>query len=448
MSSPASPGAPGSPTAGLSTDEAQEYLQRVGAPRLFEQLAFSLLRDRPGDPGAVKECLRAALDAAEVVFPAKGDAGAATDSPAGAAIPLGHAAARKAIEDFATELDRDGDGISMTDIQAAQEKRLEPPREDGMELSETLIGTVEELGYTPRKGEAGPIRGDFEPGAHDALLVIDVQYDFCPGGPLATESGTEIIPTINGLIDRFPADRVYFAQDWHPPDHWSFATQHPGHKPHDMVKWEWKGKDIEQVLWPDHCIQDSRGAEFRDELTLPAGATIVRKGIHKSVDSYSIFYGADHETSTGLRPLLTERKIERCYVCGIAYDFCVKFSAIDAVECGHSASVIRDACAAVALPGTMESAAKHLSAKGVTMTTVTTHDAISFVPSIVALDAFALIAHADLDGDQKISQQELLHLAEGFFQSRHPGHTKASVWSLVTQADLKAFKMKFGTVVG
>eukprot|EP01062_Namystynia_karyoxenos_P051006 TRINITY_DN3989_c0_g2_i1.p1 TRINITY_DN3989_c0_g2~~TRINITY_DN3989_c0_g2_i1.p1 ORF type:complete len:443 (+),score=93.11 TRINITY_DN3989_c0_g2_i1:31-1329(+) len=422
-------------------ESAQDYLRRQGAPHLFEQLAYTLIRERPEGPDAIRRCLHAALDAADITCCGPAQPASPVALPEE---PVGAAEARRQIEAFAVQLDPDDDGISMHDIQRAQEQRLEPPREDCPELSETKINTIEGFGMTPRQGEKVPIRGDFRPGPKDALLVIDVQYDFCPGGALATEAGISIIPTVNALIDLFPADRVFYAQDWHPPDHWSFASQHPGCKPHDMVRWTWKGKDLEQVLWPDHCVIDSPGAQFRPELTLLSGATVVRKGHQRSVDSYSILYGADHETSTGLRPILKERDIQHCYVCGIAYDFCVKFSAMDAVDCGHTASVIRDACACVALPGTMEAAAKQLSQKGVTMMMVTQHEAMASVPASVALDAFSLIAHADLDGDQRICRAELLQLAECYFRTLYNDVPADQTWSRVTPTNIREFKGKFG----
>eukprot|EP01065_Artemidia_motanka_P041705 TRINITY_DN5432_c1_g2_i1.p1 TRINITY_DN5432_c1_g2~~TRINITY_DN5432_c1_g2_i1.p1 ORF type:complete len:225 (+),score=59.05 TRINITY_DN5432_c1_g2_i1:84-758(+) len=220
----------------------QDYLSRVGAPALFESLVCVLLQQRP-DAAAVRECLRTALEA-----------------PPGT--PVGAEQARQAILDFAKSLDKSGDGICVKELQGAQMQRLQSPRDDPVQLSETVIGTIEEFGMQPRQGPVGAARSDFAPGPDDALLVIDVQNDFCPGGSLATEDGCAIIPTVNAIIESFKADRIFYAQDWHPPDHWSFASQHKGCKPHDLVRWKWKGKDIEQVLWPEHCVMNTRGAEF------------------------------------------------------------------------------------------------------------------------------------------------------------------------------------------
>ena len=175
----------------------------------------------------------------------------------------------------------------------------------------------------------------------DALIVVDVQNDFCPGGPLAVPEGDAVIPVIHRIAPRF--EHIVLTQDWHPQGHGSFASSWPGKKPLDIV--EYAGG--EQLLWPDHCVQGTRGAELHPALGLPQAELIVRKGFRREIDSYSAFFENDHTTPTGLAGYCQERGLERMFFAGLAYDFCVGFSALDARRCGFEAVVIRDACRAI-----------------------------------------------------------------------------------------------------
>jgi nicotinamidase/pyrazinamidase len=172
----------------------------------------------------------------------------------------------------------------------------------------------------------------------DALIVVDVQNDFCPGGPLEVPEGDAVIPVIHRIAPRF--EHIVLTQDWHPQGHGSFASSWPGRKPLDIVEYA----DGEQLLWPDHCVQGTRGAELHPALGLPQAELIVRKGFRREIDSYSAFFENDHTTPTGLAGYCQERGLERMFFAGLAYDFCVGFSALDARRCGFEAVVIRDAC--------------------------------------------------------------------------------------------------------
>ena len=182
------------------------------------------------------------------------------------------------------------------------------------------------------------------PLATDALLVIDVQNDFCPGGALAIKEGDAVVPIINGLGRRF--DHVILTQDWHPKGHISFASSHPGEQPFTVTSAPY-GK---QALWPEHCLQQSHGAELHRALDLPHAELILRKGFRCEIDSYSAFLENDHATPTGLAGYLRERGLKRLFLCGLAYDFCVRYSAIDGNALGFECIVIEDATRAVDLP--------------------------------------------------------------------------------------------------
>ncbi|MCH9851985.1 MAG: bifunctional nicotinamidase/pyrazinamidase [Alphaproteobacteria bacterium] len=186
--------------------------------------------------------------------------------------------------------------------------------------------------------------------AKEALLVIDVQNDFCPNGSLAVPHGDAIVPVINQLIDRF--ETVILSQDWHPAGHSSFASSHAGKNPMELIDMPY-GK---QILWPDHCIQGSKGAEFHADLNSDRADLILRKGYHSSIDSYSAFQENDKQTLTGLTSYLKERGINKLYLTGLATDFCVYFSAIDAVARGFETLVILDACRGINLDGSLETA--------------------------------------------------------------------------------------------
>jgi len=184
--------------------------------------------------------------------------------------------------------------------------------------------------------------------ANTALLVIDVQNDFCPGGALAISEGNAVIPIINILMQRF--DHVILTQDWHPAGHISFASTHPGKRPLDTIEAPYGS----QVLWPDHCLQGSPGAAFHPNLDLTRAELILRKGFRQPIDSYSAFLENDHTTATGLAGYLRERPLTRLYLCGLAYDYCVHYSAIDGKHLGFETIVIEDACRAVAPQSSLE----------------------------------------------------------------------------------------------
>lgn len=186
----------------------------------------------------------------------------------------------------------------------------------------------------------------FEAQAGDALIIIDPQIDFCPGGALAVAGGDEIMPAIAELASRF--DLVVVTQDWHPRGHASFASSHQGAAPFGTTRMPYG----EQVLWPDHCVQGSVGADFHPALApaLDRAHLILRKGFHPGVDSYSAFYENDRTTHTGLAGYLRDKGVRRCVLVGLAYDFCVAYSAVDAVREGFEAIVLKDLTRAIAMP--------------------------------------------------------------------------------------------------
>jgi len=181
----------------------------------------------------------------------------------------------------------------------------------------------------------------------DVLLVIDVQNDFCPGGALAVPRGDEVVPIVNRLASRFP--NVVLTQDWHPADHLSFASVHPGRKPFEIVTAAYGP----QVLWPDHCVQETPGAAFHPSLTIPHAALVLRKGIRRAIDSYSAFYENDRKTPTGLVGYLRERNLTKIFLAGLAFDFCVRYSAEDAARSGFAVAVIEDACRGIDMEGSV-----------------------------------------------------------------------------------------------
>lgn len=197
------------------------------------------------------------------------------------------------------------------------------------------------------------------PGESDVLLVVDLQNDFCPGGALAVPEGDRIVPLANDLAKRFP--HVVLTQDWHPPGHRSFASSHPGKRPFDTVEMPYGP----QVLWPDHCVQGTDGAAFHPALDMAAAELILRKGFRREIDSYSGFFENDRSTATGLAGYLRERGFRRVFLCGLALDFCVRYSAEDAVRCGFAALVIDDACRAIDTAGSLSAAYAALDALGI-----------------------------------------------------------------------------------
>jgi len=203
-----------------------------------------------------------------------------------------------------------------------------------------------------------------QPGAEDALVVVDVQYDFLPGGKLAVAGGDEIVVPINGLAERFA--NVVQTQDWHPQDHVSFASNHPGTKPFEVIALPYGP----QVLWPDHCVIGTHGAEFSSGLHLPNCQMIVRKGFRPGVDSYSGFREADRTTQTGLAGYLRERGIRRLFMVGLATDFCVSWTAEDAAAAGFESIIVEDATRAIDTGGSLAAAWSRMNAAGVRRMTV------------------------------------------------------------------------------
>lgn len=192
-----------------------------------------------------------------------------------------------------------------------------------------------------------------------ALIVIDLQNDFCPGGALAVSGGDEIVQGINALMPEFPA--VVLTQDWHPAGHSSFASQHGDAAPFSLTEMPYGP----QVLWPDHCIQGSLGAAFHPELHADRADLILRKGYNPQIDSYSAFFENDHRTPTGLEGYLRSRGITRLVMVGLATDYCVNFSAVDAAKLGFEVTVRRDLCRAIDLDGSLEAAMAGMQAAGV-----------------------------------------------------------------------------------
>jgi nicotinamidase/pyrazinamidase len=182
----------------------------------------------------------------------------------------------------------------------------------------------------------------------DVLLVVDIQNDFCPGGSLAVPRGDVVVPVINALAQKFA--HVVLTQDWHPPGHLSFASSHPGKKPYDFIEVTYGA----QILWPDHCVQGTKGAAFRDDLKITPAELVLRKGYHREIDSYSAFYENDRTTPTGLGGYLRERGFKRVFLAGLAFDFCVRYSADDAHREGFETVVIEDGCCAIDIEGSAE----------------------------------------------------------------------------------------------
>lgn len=196
-----------------------------------------------------------------------------------------------------------------------------------------------------------------------ALIVVDAQYGFMPGGGLPVAGGDAIVPVINRIAPRFA--NVVLTQDWHPADHISFAANHAGRAPFESIELAYGP----QVLWPVHCVQGTRDAALHDELRVPQAQLIVRKGFHRDVDSYSAFTEADRRTSTGLAAYLHARGITGVYLCGLATDYCVAWSALDARAAGFEAAVIDDACRAIDLNGSLARAWADMAAAGVARVT-------------------------------------------------------------------------------
>lgn len=194
-----------------------------------------------------------------------------------------------------------------------------------------------------------------------ALIVIDIQKDFCPGGALAVPEGDLIVPEVNALMTQF--DAVILTQDWHPAGHSSFASSHPGAAPMSLIDMPYGP----QVLWPDHCIQGSDGANFHPDLAVDRADLIIRKGYNPAIDSYSAFFENDHTTPTGLEGYLKSRGITQLTMVGLALDFCVNYSAVDAAQLGFSVTVRPDLCRAIDFDGSKARALAGMADVGVTL---------------------------------------------------------------------------------
>lgn len=193
------------------------------------------------------------------------------------------------------------------------------------------------------------------------LLVVDIQNDFCAGGALAVPGGDDVVPVIQRIALGF--EHIVLTQDWHSPRHLSFASAHPGREPFETIQVSYGA----QTLWPDHCVQGTRGAEFHPDLHLPQAELILRKGFRPQVDSYSAFFENDRSTTTGLAGYFGERGLRRVFFCGLAYDFCVGYSALDARRLGFEAVVLGDACRAIDLNGSVKAIEEQFAAAGVSI---------------------------------------------------------------------------------
>ncbi len=198
--------------------------------------------------------------------------------------------------------------------------------------------------------------------SQDVLLVIDVQNDFCPGGALAVAGGDEVIPVIHQIAPRF--EHVILTQDWHPAGHHSFAATHAGKSAFEHVRVSYGG----QTLWPDHCVQGTHGADFHPSLNLVRAELILRKGFRPEIDSYSAFFENDRKTATGLNAYLRERGLARVFLAGLAYDYCVGYSALDARRLGFPAIIFRNGSRAIDLNGSVAAIETEFTAAGVRVT--------------------------------------------------------------------------------
>ena len=197
-----------------------------------------------------------------------------------------------------------------------------------------------------------------------ALILVDIQYDFLPGGALAVAEGDQVVPVANAVQPKF--ELIVATQDWHPPDHGSFASNHPGHKPGEVIDLD----GLQQVLWPDHCVQGSRGAEFHADLDMSRIVRVFRKGTDPKIDSYSGFFDNAHRKSTGLGEFLKDESVTDVYILGLATDYCVRWSALDALKLGFRTHVIEDGCRGVELhPGDVQKAIEEIRAAGANITT-------------------------------------------------------------------------------
>jgi nicotinamidase/pyrazinamidase len=229
-----------------------------------------------------------------------------------------------------------------------------PSRRDAVLITSAAIAATA-IDRNQARGETMSIK----PTPEDVFIIVDVQNDFLPGGALAVKNGDQVIRPINALARKFT--NVVQTQDWHTRGHMSFASAHSGMKPFEMTKLAYG----DQVLWPDHCVQGSQGAAFSDKLDLPMVQLVIRKGFHPDVDSYSAFVEADHATKTGLAGYLKERGVKRCFVAGLATDFCVAWTAMDATKAGFETFMIEDASRGIDTLGSLAAAIRNMDAAGV-----------------------------------------------------------------------------------
>jgi nicotinamidase/pyrazinamidase len=214
---------------------------------------------------------------------------------------------------------------------------------------------------TPQMSAPAMQRATQRRGEQDVLLVVDVQNDFCPGGALAVPGGDEIVPIVNRLARDFA--HVVLTQDWHPSGHSSFASAHPGRQPFEAIELPYGT----QVLWPDHCVQGAPGAAFHPGLDIPHAELVLRKGYHPAIDSYSAFRENDRRTATGLAAYLKERGFARVTLCGLATDFCVLYSALDAAAAGFAATVVLEGCRGIDRDASIAGALDDMRAGGVAL---------------------------------------------------------------------------------
>jgi nicotinamidase/pyrazinamidase len=207
----------------------------------------------------------------------------------------------------------------------------------------------------------GELRTRIQIAAEDVLIVIDVQNDFCPGGALAVAEGNAVLSPIHKIAPHF--QHIVLTQDWHTPGHTSFASSHLGKKPFEQIELSYGP----QTLWPEHCVQGTKGAEFHPELKLPQAELILRKGFRREIDSYSAFFENDRTIATGLAGYLRERGLTRVFFAGLAYDYCVGYSALDARQLGLPAIIIRDACRAIDLNGSVAKIETEFARAGVSV---------------------------------------------------------------------------------
>jgi nicotinamidase/pyrazinamidase len=228
-----------------------------------------------------------------------------------------------------------------------------------MDYTRRVFFQIAAGGLVLAAGSRAFAQAKIKPGPQDVLLVVDVQNCFTPGGSLAVKDGDKIIPIINRLAPAF--EHVVLTQDWHTPGHVSFASSHPGKKPFETTSLPYGT----QVLWPDHCVQGTQGAELHKDLRIPHAELIIRKGYRKHMDSYSAFYEADGKTPTGLAGYIKERGLTTVYLVGLATDFCVFWSAMDARKAGLNALVIEDATRGIDAGGSMAKAWQEMTGAGV-----------------------------------------------------------------------------------